>query len=300
MSLECLFFTWYTRLMTRAIAACVLASSLAFGQTRLEFEVASIRPAAQQIQQMNIGLHVDGAQVRGTSLPLRDYIVLAYRLKPSQVTGPDWITSQRFDIAAKLPDGASQDQFRDMLQTLLTDRFQMKTHRDTKEFPVYVLGIAKSGLKMTELPPDPGAGDSVNSPVNISGGGGGGKASIDLGGGSSFTLGQNGFEVKKLTMSGFAEMLTRFTDRPVVDMTDLKGRYDFTLELSPEDRTATLVRAAVTAGVALPPQALALLDNGSNASLISSLQKLGLTFEARKAPLEVLVIDSIQKTPTEN
>jgi uncharacterized protein (TIGR03435 family) len=273
---------------------------LAFGQTRLEFEVASIRPAAQQIQQMNIGLHVDGAQVRGTSLPLRDYIVLAYRLKPSQVTGPDWITSQRFDIAAKLPDGASQDQFRDMLQTLLTDRFQMKTHRDTKEFPVYVLGIAKSGLKMTELPPDPGAGDSGNSPVNISGGGGGGKASIDLGGGSSFTLGQNGFEVKKLTMSGFAEMLTRFTDRPVVDMTDLKGRYDFTLELSPEDRTATLVRAAVTAGVALPPQALALLDNGSNASLISSLQKLGLTFEARKAPLEVLVIDSIQKTPTEN
>jgi uncharacterized protein (TIGR03435 family) len=266
----------------------------------LEFEVASIRPAAQQVQGVNIGLHIDGAQVRGTSLPLRDYIVLAYRLKPSQVSGPDWITSQRFDIAAKLPDGASQDQFRDMLQTLLTERFQMKTHRETKEFPVYVLGVAKSGLKVTGAPADPGTSDGDHTPINITGGGRAGNASIDLGGGSSFTLGQNGFEVKKITMAAFADMLTRFTDRPVVDMTDLKGRYDFSLELSPEDRAATLVRAALTAGIVLPPQALAVLDNGSNASLVSSLQKLGLTFDARKAPLEVLVIDSIQKTPTEN
>src|SRR6266852_4121646 len=134
--------------MMRPIVISLLASALAFAQTRLEFEVASIKPAPQQIQQMNIGLHIDGAQVRGTSLPLKDYIVLAYRLKPSQVAGPDWIASQRFDIAAKLPDGASQDQFRDMLQTLLADRFQMKTHRETKESSVYVLGIAKSGLKM--------------------------------------------------------------------------------------------------------------------------------------------------------
>jgi len=156
------------------------------------------------------------------------------------------------------------------------------------------------GLKMTELPPDPASADTDHTPINITGGGGGGNASIDLGGGSFFALAPNGFEVKKITMTAFAEMLTRFTDRPVVDMTDLKGRYDFSLELSPEDRAATLVRAALAAGVVLPPQALAMLDNGSDASLISSLQKLGLTFQPRKAPLEVLVIDSIQKTPTEN
>src|ERR1051326_1556426 len=286
--------------MIRAIATCLLVSALGFGQTRLEFEVASIRPAPQQIQLVNVGLRIDGAQVRGTSLPLRDYIVLAYKLKPSQVTGPDWIISQRFDIAAKLPDGASQDQFRDMLQTLITDRFQMKAHRETKELPVYVLGVAKSGLKITELPPDPQSEDSAHTPITISGSGRGGNVRIDLGSGSAFTLDANGFQVKKITMPAFADMLTRFTDRPVVDMTDLKGHYDFGLELSPEDRTAIMVRAALTAGVVLPPQALAMLDNGSNASLINSLQKLGLTFEARKAPLEILVIDSIQKTPTEN
>jgi uncharacterized protein (TIGR03435 family) len=286
--------------MMRAIVACALASALAFGQSRLEFEVASIRPAPEQIQQVNIGLRIDGAQVRGSSLPLRDYIVLAYRLKPNQVIGPDWIASQRFDIAAKLPDGASQDQFRDMLQTLLADRFQMKTHRETKELPVYVLGVAKGGIKMMELPPDPQLDDSAHTPITITGNGRGGNVAIDLGAGSAFTLGPNGFEVKKITMQAFADMLTRFNDRPVVDMTDLKGRYDFNLELSPEDRMATMVRAALAAGVVLPPQALAMLDNGSNASLINSLQKLGLTFEARKAPLEMLVIDSIQKTPTEN
>jgi uncharacterized protein (TIGR03435 family) len=83
-------------------------------------------------------------------------------------------------------------------------------------------------------------------------------------------------------------------------MTDIKGRYDFTLDLSPEDRTAALVRSAVNAGLTLSPQALRALDFGSTVSVSESLQKLGLTFEARKAPLEVLVIDSIQKTPTEN
>jgi uncharacterized protein (TIGR03435 family) len=286
--------------MMRVLLSCLIASTLAFSQTRLEFEVASIRPAPQQIQGVNIGLRIDGAQVRGTSLALRDYIVIAYRLKPTQVSGPDWIASERFDIAAKLPDGAPQDQFRDMLQTLLADRFQMKAHRDTKEFSVYVLGVAKTGLKMKELPPDPQLDDAASSPITIAGSGRAGNASIDLGRGSSFTLGPNGFDLKKITMTTFADMLTRFNDRPVVDMTGLTGRYDFSIELSPEDRAATMVRAALTAGVVLPPQALAMLDNGSNASLVNSLQKLGLTFDARKAPLEVLVIDSIQKTPTEN
>src|SRR3954463_14897581 len=105
------FIAKLQRQMVRAVATLILVSTLAFGQTRLEFEVASIKPAPDQIRLVNVGLHIDGAQVRGTSLPLRDYIVLAYRLKPNQVMGPDWISSQRFDIAAKLPDGASQDQF---------------------------------------------------------------------------------------------------------------------------------------------------------------------------------------------
>ena len=286
--------------MIRSILLSVLASAIAFGQTRSEFEVASIRPSAGQTQQLSVGLRIDGSQVRYTFLSLKDYIGFAYRVKPNQILGPDWLASQRFDIAAKLPEGASSTQVPEMLQALLADRFQMKMHRDRKEFPVYALEVAKSGLKMAELPPDPESDAADRGAVNISAGGNGNGAMVSLGKGSYFMIGPNGFEGKKMTMATLADMLTRFADRAVVDMTDLKGSYDFVLNLSPEDRNAMLIRSAISAGVVLPPQALRLLDGGSNVSLSSALQKAGLTFEARKAPLEVLVIDSIQKTPAEN
>jgi uncharacterized protein (TIGR03435 family) len=97
-----------------------------------------------------------------------------------------------------------------------------------------------------------------------------------------------------------ADMLTRFLDRPVIDMTNLKGAYDFTLELTPEDRMGMMIRSAVAAGMVLPPQALALLDGASNDSLSNAMKKVGLTLEPRKTPLEVVVIDQMQRTPTEN
>jgi uncharacterized protein (TIGR03435 family) len=278
----------------------ILSLILAFAQAHPQFEVASIKPASEQIQQLGVGLRIDGSQVRLASLSLKDDIAIAYRLRLDQIVAPDWLSSQRFDIAAKLPEGSPQSQVPEMLQALIADRFQMKSHREMRDFPVYALGVAKSGMKMTALPPDPDLDNRAGQPINIAASGSGNGVGIDLGGGQLFTLGQTTLEVKRLTMSTFADMLTRFSDRPVVNMTELPGRYDFTLELTPEDRTAMLIRSAISAGVILPPQALRALDFGSTESLSSSLQKLGLTFEARKAPLEVLVIDSIQKTPTEN
>jgi uncharacterized protein (TIGR03435 family) len=273
---------------------------LSFLQARPEFEVASIRPAAEQTQGVAIGLHIDGSQVSFNYLSIRDCIILAYRLKPNQVVGPDWMATQRFNIAAKLPDGGSPDQALPMLQSLLADRFQMKIHRETREFPVYAVGVAKSGVKMTPLPPNPDLDEANGAPVNVGGGGDARGVTINLPRGASFSLGATAFEAKRLDMPTFADMLTRFSDRPVVDTTGLKGRYDFTLDLSPEDRTAMLIRSALSAGLTLPPQTLRILDSSSNASLIDALQKVGLTLEARKSPLEVLVVDSVQKTPTEN
>jgi uncharacterized protein (TIGR03435 family) len=94
--------------------------------------------------------------------------------------------------------------------------------------------------------------------------------------------------------------LELYTDRPVVDMTDLTGTFDFTLEITAEDYQAMLVRAAVTAGLTLPPDALRLLDGATLPSLFDSLQKVGLKLDARKAPMDVLVIDEVRKTPTDN
>jgi len=83
-------------------------------------------------------------------------------------------------------------------------------------------------------------------------------------------------------------------------MTDLKGIYDFVLEFTPEDFRAMQIRAAIAAGVSLPPQALQLAESASGDSLFTSVEKLGLKLDSRKAPMEVLVIDHAEKTPTEN
>jgi len=95
-------------------------------------------------------------------------------------------------------------------------------------------------------------------------------------------------------------VLTRFVDRVVVDQSGLTKKYDITLELTPDDFNAIRVRSAVNAGVPLPPQAMRLLDNFSPDALGAPLSKLGVTFEAKKAPLEMVVIDSLLKAPTEN
>jgi uncharacterized protein (TIGR03435 family) len=271
-----------------------------FAQTRLEFEVASIKPAPEQFQQANIGLHIDGSQVRYSYLSLKDLISLAYNVKLPQVSGPEWLGSQRFEIAAKLPDGANTTQVPEMLQSLLVDKFGLKSHRDTKEFPVYALEIAKGGLKMKETELDTGTNGTEKPGVNVAASGSAAGVTVNLGGGSYYSFANNRFEGKKLAMQRFVDILVRFMDRPVVDMTGLTGNYDFVLDVSPEDYNAMLIRAALTSGIVLPPQALRALDVSSGDSLFSALQKVGLSLTPRKAPLDVLVVDSIQKTPTNN
>ncbi len=288
--------------ITWRVIPALLWPLAAFGQTsppRLEFEVASARPSPPLVPgQVNVGVHVDGAQVRCTSLALKAYIAMAHRVKEYQVSGPDWLVSERFDIAAKLPAGATREQIPEMVQTLLADRFQLKLHRDKKEFAVYGLLVAKGGSKMKESPL--GSGEGARSAVNVTANGGPGGTTVNLGNGAAFSVGNNRFEATKLTMPALADSLARFVDRPIVDMTGLKGAYDFTLEFSPEDFRAMMIRAAISAGVALPPEAHQLLETASGDSLFSAVQTLGLRLEPRKAPLDVLVIDHVQKTPAEN
>jgi uncharacterized protein (TIGR03435 family) len=253
----------------------------------------------EQIRPVAAGLRIDGSQVRYSNLSLKDYVGMAYRMRVNQVVGPDWIAAERFDIAAKLPDGGKTEQVPEMLQNLLTDRFEMQMHRDKKEFPVYALIVDKGGLKIPELPADPDFAGFAGG-ANVDAAGNGASVAINFGKGSTFTLGTTQLEIKKLPMNVVADMLTRFLDRPVVDMTELKGIFDITLDLSPEDRTAMMIRAAVGAGVALPAQAMRILDISSGESLSNAMQKAGLKLDARKAPLDILVVDNMRKTPTEN
>jgi len=287
--------------MIRSAILGVAGAAVLFAQTappRPEFEVASIKPStvAPTGAQVHVGVQIDGAQVHCTYLSVRDYIRIAYRVKEHQVIGPDWLASERFDIHAKLPAGATRDQVPEMLQTLLEARFQIKMHRDSKEFPVYGVVVGKGGLKLKESPLDP----ETQAGVNVTAEGGARGTTINFGRGAYFTLADNRFEARKLTMAQLADSVGRFVERPVVDMTELTGTYDLTLEFTPEEYRTLLIRTALSAGVALPPEVMKFLEGASDESLFKGLQALGLKLESRKAPLEVLVIDSASKTPIEN
>lgn len=284
----------------RSICGVFLLAVAAFGQgaPRPEFEVASIKPSSNGGDpRFKIGVHIDGAQVRCTYLSLTDYVRVAYRVKNYQISGPDWMLTDRFDISAKLPEGAGRAQVPDMLRSLLEDRFQIKSHRATKEFPVYGLVVGKGGSKMKEAAAD---AEPANPNVNVTIDSGQNGTTVNLGNGSSMTLGETEMVAKKITMPVLADQLARFVDRPIVDMTDLNGAYDLTLQFQREDFLAMRIRTALSAGIEMPPGALRLIENSSDGALLAAVQALGLKLESRKAPIEIIVVDSILKAPTEN
>jgi uncharacterized protein (TIGR03435 family) len=286
--------------MPKATLAILLAAS-AFAQSP-QFEVASIKPFDPSAPgQVLGGVHVDGAQIRVAGLSLRDLLAMAYKIKATLITGPDWTATERFDISATLPAGSARAQLPEMMQALLAERFHVKVHNDKKEFPIYALLVGKGAMKMKESAPDSDADKDepkgAGGVVSTSAGNG---INVNYGHGSSYTFANNRFDAHKLTMAIFAGNLERFADRQIVDMTGLKALYDFAFDVMPEDYRAMLLRSAVWAGVNLPPQAQKMLDDSSPAALGDALQQIGLKLEARKAPLDVLVIDEALKTPTAN
>jgi len=285
-----------------ALGAVLLACNVLHAQTpaqKVEFEVATIKksPPPGTDNAVTAGIKMDGSQVRIGMLTLRDYIAMAHRVKPYQITGPDWIATERFDVAAKFPAGVKADQFLPMMQSLLADRFGLKFHREPKEMNVYALVVGKPPLKLKESVIEPNA--PPPSVFEVTGSGSANGIAVNLPNGASYTFAAGKFDGKKIDGSNIAEVLERYTDRPVIDATQLKSRYDFSFEVTPEEYQTLLIRAAVNSGVVLPPQALRLLDNGGD-PLSSALEQLGLKLDSRKAPVEMLVVDQVLRTPKED
>lgn len=327
--------------MKLRIALALVAAGSCFGQ--VAFEVASIKPSEAMTPQkmmagkMNIGMKVDGARVDIGYSGLTELITMAYRLKRHQLQGPDWMSAQRFDIQAKLPAGATKDQVPEMLQALLAERFGLKFHRDTKEQAMYALVVGKGGSKLRDADPDPDPAIAVEAAptkgtqtftMGAAGGQttvrmaqGGGGAVVTTGGsggmgGARMEMGSDGMmhmELKKITMTAFSEMITRFVDKPVMDQTELKGNYKVTLDLAMSD----MMGAARAAGAGMGVMMGGALGGGagggagaaggageasdpSGGSIFQSVQKMGLKLEPKKAPVEILVVDHLDKLPTEN
>ena len=286
-----------TRFLAPFLGLCCTIS--VFGQTKLEFEVASVRAVGPPDAGVAIGLRLDGSQAHIVSLPMRDLIAMAFRVRLYQISGPDWMRSERFDVNGKLPAGSNADQVPDMMLSLLQERFGLKFHREQKDQPVYTLTLDKTPLKLEKSAQEPGA--AVAAGVrSVTGTGDADGVSVDLGGGSYYSFKNNKFEIKRVTMDTLARLLERYLDRPLVNMTGLDGTYDLTLAVTQEDYYTLLIRAGVNSGVNMPAQAMQLLERGSISSLIDALQQLGVKLEARKAPLDMVMVDQVSKTPTAN
>src|SRR5579863_658865 len=288
--------------MSKAMLAILLVSPLlAEGP---EFEVASIKPFDPNVPGQTAGIHFDGGQVRGLGLSLRDYLATAYRFKATLISGPDWTATERFNISAALPEGGSRAQVPEMLQALLADRFHVKLHKDKKELPIYALVLAKAGLKMKEIPPDPDADPAKDEPIGMANvatlAAFRNGMSVTYARGATFSVANNRIDAAKLPLWVFCRNLERFSDRQIVDMTGLTGSYSFAVELTPEDYQAMLIRSSLLRGGNIMPEARKILDASSPSALSDALQQIGLKLEARKAALDVLVIDEALKTPTAN
>ena len=281
----------------------ILLTGLLLGQSP-QFEVASVRPFVSAPEQVAAGLHFDGAQVRGVGLSLRDYLATAYRFKATLISGPDWTATERYDIQATLPDGGTKAQVPEMLQALLADRFQVKLHKEKKEFPIFALVLAKGPPKLKELPPDPGEDKNNDEPVGMANVATivavGNGVSVKYARGASISVGNNRIEVTKLPLWVFCRNLERYSDRQIVDMTGLAGAYSFALDVTPEVYQAMMMRSAVLRGAKLMAEAQALLDSSPPAAIGDALDQVGLKLEQRRAPLDTIVIDSALKAPTAN
>jgi uncharacterized protein (TIGR03435 family) len=288
--------------MRKAIFAILLAGPL-LAQSP-QFDVASVRPFVPAPGQVAAGLHFDGAQVRGVGLSLRDYLATAYRTKATLISGPDWTATERYNITATLPGGSSKAQVPEMLQALLADRFEVKLHNEKKEYPIFALVLAKGPPKLKELPPDPNEDKVNDEPVGMANvatiAAVGNGVSVQYARGASITVGNNRIEVTKLPLWVFCRNLERYSDRQIIDMTGLTGAYTFVVDVMPEDFMAMMMRSAVLRGANLPAEAQKLLDTSPPSAIGDALEQVGLKLEQRRAPLDILVIDSALKTPTAN
>jgi uncharacterized protein (TIGR03435 family) len=271
------------------------------------FEVASIRPAPPIDPRKFIDTSCHGGP--GTKEPSRwtcsnvllpNLVISAFDLKGLQMQAVSSVPTERFSVAAKVPEGTTNEQFRQMQQNLLIDRFGLKFHREKREMQGYELILAKDGPKFEEskpTPKDPDTNPEAPLPAHKLGADGfpvlpPGRTVVVQ------TRGRARGQWIGMTLEDFAANLigTGASDRrPIIDATGLKGKYDLSLEWAPESGNAAPMPQGAQSGI---PTAS---EPSGWPNIFTALQKqLGLKLVPKKVTVEFLVIDHIEKTPTEN
>jgi uncharacterized protein (TIGR03435 family) len=222
------------------------------------------------------------------NISLERLVMTAFNLQlPSQLSAPTWIEKEKYEISAKVPSGATKEQLSRMLQSLLEDRFLMKVHNETRALPIYELTVMKKGVieKSTLDPPQ--------RPLSLPPG----PTHILLGRACARSTeptycGHARMFARQQSSTDIADMVREMMGHLTVDKTRLTGKYDFTLDFSPDSVTLPNIE---------PPGALPPVNGDSYPSFSVALQRqLGLKLDAKKGPVDVLVIDRIEKVPTGN
>jgi uncharacterized protein (TIGR03435 family) len=250
----------------------VFLITLFVGAGQLRFETASVKPASGCSLQNS----VDPGMVALNGDPLAVLLTEAFQVKRDQIIGPSWLDTACFAINAKMPEGASKDQLPEMLRSLLVERFKLSAHMETRQRSGYALVVDKNGPRLKQADTDSAYAKAHRGQV-------------------TFGWGAHGMIRGAMTMGLLAQRLSTRLGSPVLDLTGLKGIYDVDFSWAP-DPTIEKLRpdlqndAAANSGSA---------DSGPD--LFTAIREsLGLSLERRKLEVEVVVIDEIERVPSEN
>ena len=305
----------------------VLACFVAQGQTpdkTLTFDAATIKPFEPPSGggRMMFGRggrggpgSTDPGRIHYSIITLKGLLVAAYNVKDYQISGPAWLDTERFDVQATMPPETTKEQLNIMLQNLLAERFKLTVHRETKELPMYSMVVNKNGPKMKESvetppaeeskkedappPPPPGRGPMKMGPDGFP------VLPTNFGGRGGLFMMMTPFGARlmgqKQTMQDLVERLSSTLTKPVTDATGLKGKYDFTLTYSMDGLNNGMMLLGP------PPPG----DGGRGRGEMPDVEppqniflaiqsQLGLKLEPKKGPVDLVVVDHMEKTPTEN
>jgi uncharacterized protein (TIGR03435 family) len=326
-----------TAFICALIGASALAQTPAADKSPT-FDVASIKPAQPPTPDGQGRIFMRGpsggpgtkdpGRISYPYMTLKQVLMIAYDVKNYQITGPGWLDTERFDISATMPPDTTKEQFHVMLQSLLAERFKMAVHRETKELPMYSLIVNKGGAKMKESAPTTTAVESDGPPAppplpqgppKIGPDGFPVLPNLNAGRPGMFMMmmpGRARLNASQQTMQDLANRLTGQLNRPVIDNTGLTAKYDFILTYAPDPNEGPgrggpgigglMVAVGRGPGPGGPgpgpgPDSTVIPEGEAPQPLFGALQsQLGLKLEPKKGDVEIVVIDKMEKTPTEN
>jgi uncharacterized protein (TIGR03435 family) len=284
--------------------------SVAFAQdTPTSFEAVSVKPTDPtriRVRSLRGGPGTNSPGRLSGVASMKALLMRAYDVKAYQIAGPSWMESERYEIDATIPAGATAEDARAMLRRLLTERFHLGAHRETKQLSIYALEAGKGATKLKEGSAAVEGTDAPVSPKIVAGADGLPELAAGTKLPRSYEIVVGGWDgiryqlwARQETIEQLADRLSSQLDRPVIDRTGLKGRYDFALTWVAEGTGGNIPRTDPPPDMIESNKSTAVAGSGGNIFLAVQNQ-LGLRLRSDKGPITMLVVDRADRIPSGN